>query len=208
MTTMLANIHPTACFPTSTLEDHDLSMYSVDFEFDNEGHSLGLVEPVRNLTLADLSDMDMEQSLADISMTIEPLDIPILEAEPKAASRLLTSSPRPRYRRSYSDALLSVPPRQTEVFQSITCTPGLRDTSFEELRLGCYRSSFDATGTLPKPVPEYSPREAIIPPLYAPFTSENVADRRNDEPDIVDISMSLEPSLLKIFDRRLQLREH
>ncbi|KZT05422.1 uncharacterized protein LAESUDRAFT_813528 [Laetiporus sulphureus 93-53] len=208
MATMLANLQPTAYVPTSMLEDHDLSMYSLDYEFESEGRSLGLIEPVRNLTLADLSDMDIEKSLADISMTMELPEVPMFEPEPKSASRLLTSSPRPRCRRSYSDALLSVQSRQPEVFQSITCAPGLRDNSFEELRLECYSISFTATGQPPVPVSSDAPRGAIIPPFYAPFTNKRIEDRRNDDSEVADVSMSLEPSLLNAFDGGVQLRDY
>ncbi|KDQ56352.1 hypothetical protein JAAARDRAFT_48259 [Jaapia argillacea MUCL 33604] len=88
--------------------------------------------------------------------------------------------------------------KASEVFQSITCTPGLREKSFEELRVECYFQTTIATGRHPLPVDPQHPRNAI-PPAYIPFKSAYETGGTDERPKVVgggpDVLMSLEPTL-------------
>ncbi|KAI0731540.1 hypothetical protein C8Q72DRAFT_883244 [Fomitopsis betulina] len=64
------------------------------------------------------------------------------------------------------------PSIRAETFESITCTPQLMSTSFEELRVECYRASYLATGHMPMPVTSESEAWDTIPPFYSPFVLE------------------------------------
>lgn len=57
----------------------------------------------------------------------------------------------------------------SDMFQSISATPGLRSWSFEELRSECYSQSRLATGCAPRAVPPGAPSWMIIPPAFAPY---------------------------------------
>ncbi|KAG1740827.1 uncharacterized protein EDB91DRAFT_340692 [Suillus paluster] len=57
----------------------------------------------------------------------------------------------------------------SDVFQSISATPGLRSWSFEELRTECYSQSRLATGCAPRAVPPGAPSWMIIPPAFTPY---------------------------------------
>ncbi|KAI0919105.1 hypothetical protein AcW1_003433 [Taiwanofungus camphoratus] len=118
-------------------------------------------------------------------------------------------TPARRGRRSYSGALAQSRADQSypDVFQSISCSPGIRGWSFEELRLECYRISLVATGQLPRPVAAEDPRWAIIPPIYTPFVQhppEMTAERQGpvsgeQYAGSVDVIMSQEPTLACAF---------
>jgi len=56
-----------------------------------------------------------------------------------------------------------------EVLQSITASPALGHSSFEELRTECYMQSKLATGSPPKPVDPSKTPWAIIPPAFNAF---------------------------------------
>ncbi|KAH9855900.1 hypothetical protein C2E23DRAFT_882665 [Lenzites betulinus] len=71
-----------------------------------------------------------------------------------------------------------------EVFQSISATPGLRELSFEELRVECYAISALTTGKAPQPVAPSSgsmqpprverlPSVKVMPPAFAPFIASS-----------------------------------
>ncbi|KAJ6631314.1 hypothetical protein B0H10DRAFT_1978168 [Mycena sp. CBHHK59/15] len=74
-------------------------------------------------------------------------------------------------------------PRE-ELFQSITATPGLRGSSFEELRLETYRQSLIATGSARPPDARFG---AGIPPAFRPHT--HVAPRGNINSTDADVGM-------------------
>jgi hypothetical protein len=57
----------------------------------------------------------------------------------------------------------------SDIFQSISVTPGLRSWSFEELRTECYSQSRLATGVAPRAVPPGAPSWMIIPPAFTPY---------------------------------------
>lgn len=57
----------------------------------------------------------------------------------------------------------------SDIFQSISVTPGLRSWSFEELRTECYSQSRLATGAAPQAVPLDAPSWMIIPPAFTPY---------------------------------------
>ncbi|KAG2142272.1 uncharacterized protein EDB93DRAFT_1252330 [Suillus bovinus] len=57
----------------------------------------------------------------------------------------------------------------SDIFQSISATPGLRSWSFEELRTECYSQSRLATGVAPRAVPLGAPSWMIIPPAFTPY---------------------------------------
>lgn len=56
----------------------------------------------------------------------------------------------------------------SNIFLSISATPGLRSWSFEELRTECYLQSRLATGVAPRAVPLGAPSWMIIPPAFTP----------------------------------------
>ncbi|KAJ7921471.1 hypothetical protein B0H13DRAFT_1984835 [Mycena leptocephala] len=72
-----------------------------------------------------------------------------------------------------------------ELFQSITATPGLESTSFEELRLETYLQSLVATGTA-RPQPAFA-RALVIPPGFAAQFVEVESDPDGD--DVADAEM-------------------
>ncbi|KAG1742489.1 hypothetical protein EDB19DRAFT_1701367 [Suillus lakei] len=57
----------------------------------------------------------------------------------------------------------------SNIFQSISATPGLRSWSFEELRTECYSQSRLATGCAPRAVPPGASSWMIIPPAFTPY---------------------------------------
>ncbi|KAJ7189026.1 hypothetical protein C8R46DRAFT_1341642 [Mycena filopes] len=87
-----------------------------------------------------------------------------------SSPRALTTAPLPA-----ADAGKSKNKSKTksegEVFQSITATPGLESTSFEELRLETYLQSLVATGTA-RPQPAFCPA-VVIPPAFAAWFCES-----------------------------------
>ncbi|KAJ7133674.1 hypothetical protein C8R43DRAFT_1022726 [Mycena crocata] len=88
-----------------------------------------------------------------------------------------------------------------EVFQSITATPGLESTSFEELRLETYLQSLVATGTA-RPQPAFA-LALVIPPAFSAQFCEVDAEGE-DEGDVemedatqpVSCGPSAEPHLI------------
>ncbi|CAL1711445.1 unnamed protein product [Somion occarium] len=58
---------------------------------------------------------------------------------------------------------------RTEIMQTITCTPGYRSYSLEELRIDAYAQAHVAGNSRPWPVQEGDPSWRVLPPVYAPF---------------------------------------
>ncbi|KAK7057817.1 hypothetical protein R3P38DRAFT_2843163 [Favolaschia claudopus] len=95
-----------------------------------------------------------------------------------------------------------------ELFQSITATPGLESTSFEELRLETYLQSLVATGTA-RPQPAFAP-PLVIPPAFAAQFIEHDDDNHSDNGDVdmphVNVNIQQQQSL-KTRDPRKRLMQ-
>jgi hypothetical protein len=86
-----------------------------------------------------------------------------------------------------------------EVFQSITCTLGIQDKSFEELRLECYMQTLVATGLPPPPV---QAGWLTIPPAFTPFVQHLAPEAQGVKVFTKDVVMSVEPRLFSFSEKQ------
>jgi len=110
-----------------------------------------------------------------------------------SAAFTLPRSRRKHWQRSEKTPLMSAGGSTAEVYQSITCTQGIGDKSFEELRLECYRQSMVATGRPPQPVH----RRIVIPPAFTPLHVQEQGFPSTGK--LKDVIMSAEPLLACAF---------
>ncbi|KAF7298463.1 hypothetical protein MKEN_01371400 [Mycena kentingensis (nom. inval.)] len=81
-----------------------------------------------------------------------------------------------------------------ELFQSITATPGLETTSFEELRLETYMQSLISTGA--RPPPAYTPA-TTIPPAFSPYFCEWEPEDSARDVEMITASSSTTPCVFR-----------
>ncbi|PPQ92419.1 hypothetical protein CVT25_008640 [Psilocybe cyanescens] len=75
-----------------------------------------------------------------------------------------------------------------QVLQSITATPALKQSSFEELRVECYLQSFIAKGCSPSPVDPIKTPWNVIPPMYNAFV-DTIEDEDDADLFLSDVIM-------------------
>ncbi|KAF9486082.1 hypothetical protein BDN70DRAFT_927110 [Pholiota conissans] len=68
----------------------------------------------------------------------------------------------------------------SQVLQSITASPSVCHSSFEELRLDCYFQSKIAKGAPPAPVDAFAMPWNVIPPMFKEFRDEKTWDGGQD----------------------------
>ncbi|KAH9485641.1 hypothetical protein JR316_0002551 [Psilocybe cubensis] len=75
-----------------------------------------------------------------------------------------------------------------QVLQSITATPALNHSSFEELRVECYAQSQIAKGCPPSVVDPVKAPWAVIPPVYNAFLDTS-DDQKETDTVLTDVTM-------------------
>ncbi|KAF8161387.1 hypothetical protein B0H34DRAFT_796187 [Crassisporium funariophilum] len=80
------------------------------------------------------------------------------------------------------------------VLQSVTAAPGLKHSSFEEMRVECYLQSSVAQGKPPAPVDPIKTPWAVFPPMFNASRVENLDEEEEEEDMDSDIGKAVERS--------------